>query len=241
MQAETLPAHGHRHGAVPASAGGDRTERPRLLPSPRLPPLSSCGLEAEPRGSDDTAASHAVAALVESAIAGDHASWNQLIERYMPLVLSIVRRHRLRDDDAEDVVQMVWLRLVEKLAEVRQPEALPGWITTTTRHECLHLIRRHKSASLTDMPDEAYPLEAETSGVDAHLLALERHEALLAGLAELPDRQRSLLLLLLEDPPLPYEEVSARLGLPIGSIGPTRARALARLRSLRAIRALNGL
>lgn len=92
---------------------------------------------------------------------------------------------------------------------------------------------------LTEIADETCPLEPENSAVDANLLAVERHEALLMGLAELPDRQRSLLMLLLEDPPLPYEEVSARLGLPIGSIGPTRGRALTRLRSLRAIRALN--
>ena len=234
MQAYTQALDGHRHG-VPPPAACDCRERPRLRHSQHQPTLNSRGPEEGPCGSDHTATANAVAVLVDGAIAGDQASWNQLVERYMPLVLSIARRHRLQDDDAEDVVQSVWLRLVERLTDVRQPEALPGWITTTTRHECLHLIRRRNATPLRDIADETCPLEPEDSAVDANLLAVERHEALLAGLAELPDRQRSLLLLLLEDPPLPYEEVSARLGLPVGSIGLTRARALTRLRSLRAI------
>jgi RNA polymerase sigma factor (sigma-70 family) len=179
-----------------------------------------------------------VAELVAAALDGDHSSWNRLVDRFTPLLLSIVRRHRLQGSDAEDVVQTVWLRLVERLREIRQPAALPGWIVTTARNECLHVIRRQKSVSATDLGEQGWPDDAGGPLIDNDLLEAERHEALLIALAELPERQRTLLLLLIEDPPLPYEEISRRLGLPIGSIGPTRSRALARVRTHPAILAL---
>jgi RNA polymerase sigma factor (sigma-70 family) len=179
-----------------------------------------------------------VSELVAAALDGDHASWNRLVDRYTPLVLSIVRRHRLQGSDAEDVVQTVWLRLVEHLGGIRQPEALPGWIITTARNECLHVIRGAKQASPTDLGEQGWPEGSGDPAVDTDLLEAERHEALLVALAELPERQRALLLLLIEDPPLSYEEISRRLGLPIGSIGPTRARALARVRAHQAMQAL---
>ena len=176
--------------------------------------------------------------LVAAALDGDHSSWNRLVDRYTPLVLSIVRRHRLQGSDADDVVQTVWLRLVEHLRGIRQPAALPGWIVTTARNECLHVIRSQKLVSPTNFGEQGWPDGAGESAIDTDLLQAERHEALLIALAELPDRQRNLLLLLLEDPPLSYEEISRRLGLPIGSIGPTRARALARVRAHQAVQAL---
>jgi RNA polymerase sigma factor (sigma-70 family) len=97
---------------------------------------------------------------------------------------------------------------------------------------------RAAAGSPTDLGEEGWPQASSQPAVDADLLDAERHEALLTALAELPDRQRSLLLLLIEDPPLPYEEISRRLGIPVGSIGPTRARALARVRSHLAVQAL---
>jgi RNA polymerase sigma factor (sigma-70 family) len=179
-----------------------------------------------------------VASLVAAAIDGDTASWNALVDRYSLLVLSVVRRYRLQGSDAEDVVQTVWLRLVENLRVIRQPEALPGWIATTTRNECLHVLRGHRYVVPADLGEEAWPDGTGTPAVEANLLESERHEALLMALAELPGRQRDLLLLLIEDPPLSYEEISRRLGIPIGSIGPTRARALARIRTYQAVQAL---
>jgi RNA polymerase sigma factor (sigma-70 family) len=179
-----------------------------------------------------------VAELVAAAIDGDQASWNALVDRYTPLVMSIVRRHRLQGSDADDVVQTVWLKLVEKLSSIREPQALPGWIVTTARHECLHVLRAHRNVFPTDLYEHSKPEGTGEPAVDSDLLEQERHEALLMALASLPERQRALLLLLIEDPPLSYEEISRRLGLPVGSIGPTRARALARIREFQAIQDL---
>lgn len=179
-----------------------------------------------------------VSELVAAALDGDHSSWNRLVDRYTPLVLSVVRRHRLQGSDAEDVVQTVWLRLIEHLHGIREPAALPGWIITTARNECLHVIKSHRLAFPADLGEQGRRVDADEPAIDSHLLEVERHEALLIALAELPERQRSLLLLLTEDPPLSYEEISRRLGLPVGSIGPTRARALARVRAHHAVQAL---
>jgi len=186
-------------------------------------------------GDDDA---EPIPALVARALDGDAASWNRLVERYTPVALSVVRRFRLQGSDADDVVQIVWLRLVEKLGAIREPGALPGWIVTTTRRECLHVLKARRNVSTIELNDQAPAVGAAGRALDSDLLGAEQHEALLAALAELPDRQRSLLLLLLEDPPLSYEAISVRLDMPVGSIGPTRARALARVRGSHAMQTL---
>jgi RNA polymerase sigma factor (sigma-70 family) len=187
---------------------------------------------------DDDGHDSPVGELVAAALAGDVQCWNGLVQRYTPLLLSVVRRFRLDGSDAEDVVQTVWLRLVEQLGRIREAQALPGWIATTARHECLHVLDGRRRAVPTDLADQGWPDDAGDPPVDTDLLTGERHEALLAALAELPERQRALLLLLLHDPPIPYEEISRRLGIPVGSIGPTRARALGRIRSSPTVQAL---
>lgn len=180
-----------------------------------------------------------VAVLVAAARAGDDGAWGQLVERYAPLVLSVVRRHRLQGDDADDVAQTLWLRLVEHLESIREPEALPGWIVTTARHECLRLIKAHQRSQPFDPQSGREVAErADSARVDEDLLDAERHEALLAAFAELPDRQRALLALLVTDPPPSYAEISRRTGIPVGSIGPTRARALERVRASPGVHAL---
>jgi RNA polymerase sigma factor (sigma-70 family) len=179
----------------------------------------------------------AVAELVEGARQGDQRSWDELVERFLPLVSAIVARHRLRGHDADDVNQTVWLSLVEHLGDLREPRALPGWISTTTRHECLRVIKGSRRTVLVD-PQSASVLDPpdEERDVADGVLALERQQVLRAGLAELPDDRREMLTLLLADPPLPYREVSRLLGIPVGSIGPTRARALDQLRNSNALR-----
>ncbi|HET6562877.1 MAG TPA: sigma-70 family RNA polymerase sigma factor [Marmoricola sp.] len=180
-----------------------------------------------------------VAELVRAARNGDQRSWNDLVDRFLPLVTRLTARFRLYGADAEDVNQTVWLRLVEHLDAIREPNAVPGWIATTTRHECLAVIRRRGKATPVDpLGDSSIDRLLEEEDPCEELLRDERHRALRAGLAELPEDRRALLLVLLEDPPPSYAEISRRLGMPVGSIGPTRARALDHLRSTEALNAL---
>ena len=179
--------------------------------------------------------------LVARARGGDIGAWNALVDRYTPLIWSICRQYRLGRADAEDVGQSVWLRLVNQLDKIREPAALPGWLATTTRRECgraMRAARGHHAA--------LYPLDAETiaderaRAADQDLLAAERHAALLQAFADLPVDGQRLIALLLADPPIPYAQISARLGIPVGSIGPTRRRCLDKMRRHPAIAALTG-
>jgi RNA polymerase sigma factor (sigma-70 family) len=178
-----------------------------------------------------------VGGLVEGARRGDQAAWNALVARYLPLVRSVTRTYRLSEKDAEDVSQTVWLRLVGHLAYIREPMALPGWISTVARHESLLSARiQGRTVPIDPLGDSRHDLQADGPGVEADLLRAERHQALRDGLAELPASQRELLLLLAADPPLSYRDISQRLGIPVGSIGPTRARCLKRLRETPTLR-----
>jgi RNA polymerase sigma factor (sigma-70 family) len=177
--------------------------------------------------------------LVMRARNGDQQAWDAIVERYAPLVWSICRRYRLSGADADDVGQTVWLHLVDQLDRLCDPAALAGWLATATRRECLQVRRaaQRRRASgqvpgVEDVPDEHAPIAEE------ELLAAERHAALREALTGLPPRCRQLMVLLLDDPPLPYAQISARLGIPVGSIGPTRTRCLAKLRRHPAIAAL---
>lgn len=170
--------------------------------------------------------------LLSAAARGDQRAWDQLVTRYMPLVLSVVRRFGLSEKDAEDVSQTVWLRLVEHLDSIREPKALPGWITTTTRNESLALIKVKQRAEPVDpMAGWLLDLDQNAPDVDNALLKAEWQQALRDGLAALDPGQRNLLLLLVAEPPLSYEEIGRTLDMPIGSIGPTRIRCLKKLRA----------
>ena len=179
-----------------------------------------------------------VAELVARARHGDQQAWDALVERYAPLVWSICRRYRL-GDDAGDVAQSVWLALVGQLGAIREPAALAGWLATTTRRECVRAAcaaRRLPVAGqvldVANIPDE----RAETA--EEELLAAERHAALREALTSLPPRSQQLITLLICDPPTPYTQISATLGIPVGCIGPLRSRCLHQLRSHPAIAAL---
>ncbi|WP_448628521.1 RNA polymerase sigma factor [Geodermatophilus sp. URMC 64] len=179
------------------------------------------------------------AVLVEGARRGDRDAWTALVDRFLPLVRSVTRGYRLGDRDAEDVAQTVWLRLLEHLDRIREPVALPGWIAATARHEALRLARGQGRAAPLDPFGDSGPQPAdERTDVDAGLLRAERDRAVRDGLAELPDLQRELLVLLTLDPPPSYRDISRRLGMPVGSIGPTRSRSLQRLRNTRSLRDL---
>ena len=176
-----------------------------------------------------------VTPLVQAAVAGDPVAWDRLVDRYTPLVRSVIWSFRLPPRDAEDANQMVWLALVQHLGRLREPRALPGWIVTTTRRECLSLLQSTRRSVPIDVTESHSAMWATESSLEDDYWHAERKCALWRELAELPDRQRQLMELLLADPPLSYDEISARLGIPRGSIGPTRARAMRRLQaSLRA-------
>lgn len=180
-----------------------------------------------------------VTALVTRARNGDTQAWHALVERYAPLIWSICRQYRLGDADAQDVSQDIWLHLVRHLDTLRDPAALPGWLATTTRRACERKVRAtsgpHAAGYLLDadiLPDK------RAATPDQELLEAERHAALREALAALPPSGRQLIAMLTADPPVPYTEISARLGIPVGSIGPTRRRCLDKIRRHPAIAAL---
>jgi len=177
--------------------------------------------------------------LVARARDGDERAWGALVSRYAPLIWSICRRYQLSRADAEDVGQVVWLRLVDHLERVRESAALAGWLTTTTRRECVRVLRLDQSARPAGYPHDVEGLP-DVRGVNAEqeLLAAERHAALREALGGLPPADQRLIAMLAADPPVRYAEISARLGIPVGSIGPTRARCLARVRRHPAVAAL---
>jgi RNA polymerase sigma factor (sigma-70 family) len=182
-----------------------------------------------------------VIALVRSANEGDPTAWGELVERYAPLVWSICRRYRLDRPDIDDVAQGVWLRLVEQLPALRDPAALPGWLTTTTQRECLRVLRgaQRRRAYEEQLPADI-PDGGQSTLVDQGVLAAERDAVLRDAFAWLPERCRRLLTLLIQDPPVAYAEISAALAIPVGSIGPSRARCLGILRGYPPLAALIG-
>jgi RNA polymerase sigma factor (sigma-70 family) len=178
-----------------------------------------------------------ISSLIDAAAAGDERAWHEIVDRYAPLLASVIRRFRLNAAETQDVAQTVWLRLVEHMRSLRHPQALPMWIITTAKREALRCLSdRQRTVPYDPLEPSWMAALAVDAEADAELLRADRHEALLAGLAELPARQRELVLLLLEDPPLSYEQISQRTGIPTGSIGPTRGRALQRLRQTAVVR-----
>lgn len=178
-------------------------------------------------------------ALVTRARNGDKQAWDELVERYSPLIWSICRRYRLGRADAEDAGQSVWLQLVDQLAALRDPAALPGWLATTIQRECGRVLRAARKQEppghlldAADIPDQV------TEAAGHELLRAERHAALREAFMHLPPRSQKLISLLIQDPPVPYAEISAMLGIPVGSIGPSRGRCLDKLRRDPAIAAL---
>jgi RNA polymerase sigma factor (sigma-70 family) len=172
--------------------------------------------------------------LVRAAAEGDQRAWEGLIARFGGLVWSVARAHGLSRADAADVSQTAWLRLVEHLHRLRDPERVGTWLASTTRHEALRTLRRARRQ--LPVGDEA-ELEGSSPLVDspeARTLAAERSDLLWRAFAALPARCQALLRVLMADPPPSYQQVAVAMDMPIGSIGPTRGRCLDRLRQLAA-------
>jgi RNA polymerase sigma factor (sigma-70 family) len=173
-------------------------------------------------------ASEEVARLVGSAAAGDHRGWDALVDEFGGMIWAVARAHRLSDADAADVSQATWLRLLEHLDRLREPACVGGWLATTARRECLRILggTGRQIPSSDGMPDHP----STDAPQDNALLIAERDAALRRAFKSLRSSDQALLRLVMADPGPAYEEISAALEMPIGSIGPTRARALERLR-----------
>jgi RNA polymerase sigma factor (sigma-70 family) len=175
-------------------------------------------------------------ALVHDAAAGDPAALGRLVTRFDRLLRSVTRSFRLSSWDADDVIQATWLQFLQHGRELREPAAVSGWLATTARRQSLRMLQRHGREQLMDEP--ARTESDEHAEPDRELLAAERRELLHGALAELPDRHRDLMRVLVDRPDLSYDEVGRLLAMPVGSIGPTRARSLDRLRRSTKLRAL---
>ncbi len=180
------------------------------------------------------------AALVARCRAGDRLAWAALVRRYQRLVYTVPRRAGLSEADAADVFQTSFARLVEHLHRIDDPGRVRAWLVTTARRECLRLLEQRRRVvdlagpadddgeadddPLARLPDPA-PLP------EAQLQALQEQDRVRRALQRLDARSRAFVeLMFLHDPPLPYSEIAARLGIAEGSIGPTRARCLDKLR-----------
>jgi RNA polymerase sigma factor (sigma-70 family) len=173
-----------------------------------------------------------LAELVGAASGGDQQAWEGLVHRFGGLVWSVARSHGLSAADAADVSQTAWLRLVEHLDRIRDPERVGTWLASTARHEALRVLRRAGRELPVGEESELEPRGAVVETPDAYALASERDELLWKAFTALPPRCQRLLRVLIADPAPSYQQVAASLQMPIGSIGPTRARCLSRLRRL---------
>jgi RNA polymerase sigma factor (sigma-70 family) len=166
--------------------------------------------------------------LVSAAAQGDDAAWDALHSRYDRMLRRVARGFRLSDADVEDVLQETWMRLLRSVGRLEDPCAVGAWLCTTARRESLRALQRATHEFPTaEAADEETPDPTEPD--DALSLA-ERAAAMLAAIDRLPNRQRTLMHVLLAQPLASYEDVGRTLGMPVGSIGPTRQRAVARLR-----------
>ncbi len=160
-----------------------------------------------------------------SCLTGDPNAWGRLVDRYAGLVYSIPRRLNMRDDECDDIAQTVFVILLRRLGSLRDVESLPKWLMTTTRRECLRVIKRREA--LIAEPEQSGDAGASD---DDRLESLERASVVHRALSTIGDRcQRLLTMLFMSEPAPEYAEVSEAIGIPIGSIGPTRARCLAKL------------
>ena len=160
---------------------------------------------------------------------GDGDAWNALTDRYTNLLWSVARGLRMSDSDAADAVQTAWLRLLENLDTIRDPDRLGSWLATIVRRECYD-IRRRAARVRPGEPDDG-PAETDDP-LDFALLRDERDAALWRAVGGLRPPCRNLLRVLMADPPPSYHEVAAALDIPVGGIGPTRQRCLKCLRDL---------
>ena len=173
-----------------------------------------------------------VAELVHAAAAGESWAWERLADQYSRLIWAITRDFKLGESDAADVSQVTWLRLLENIHKIENPDRVGSWLAATARNECLRCLANRKRLVLAEDEDVLQGAGQPEPEVDEGLLLAERWQIVREAVARLPWRWQRMLELLMADPPASYAEISDQLGLPVGSIGPTRSRYLARLRTL---------
>jgi len=175
-----------------------------------------------------------VASLVQAAARGDRQAWEQLVDRFDGLVWSICRSYRLSDDDAADAAQLTWLRLLEHLNEIRDPQRLAGWLAMTCRRECWALLRKSRSWVNVEL-EHMERLIGGGDPADEPFLTAAEHAALWQAFQLLSEWCQRVLRELVIDPdngPPSYRLAAEKLQVPVGSLGPTRARCLKALRKL---------
>jgi RNA polymerase sigma factor (sigma-70 family) len=166
--------------------------------------------------------------LAREAAAGDERAWADLVQRLDGVLHTVARRYRLTAADVDDVVQTTWLRALAHLNRLNDPGAIAAWLIVTARREAMRTLQRSTREVLTDDPravDDLDPASPELVAIER-----ERFEAVHGAVERLPTRQRKLMTSMLRSPATTYAQISTRLDMPVGSIGPTRDRALARLR-----------
>jgi RNA polymerase sigma factor (sigma-70 family) len=185
-----------------------------------------------------------LAPLVRAAAGGDRVAWDTLVDRFSRLLWSISRSFGLNGADAGDAFQLTWLRLLEHLDTIEDPARLPGWLATTCRRECLAVLRRGRRV-LPTADDALFDrVTGHAAGADWPTLVADRDAGLWRAFNRLTDRcQEVLRVLVLEgDDGVPsYDSAAAVLGMPKGSLGPTRGRCLAQLRKLLDTEGISGL
>jgi RNA polymerase sigma factor (sigma-70 family) len=169
-----------------------------------------------------------VRTLLAAAAAGDERGWDALLGRFGSMIWAVARAHRLGDADAADVTQATWTTLLTHLDQIKDPDRLGAWLATTARRECLRLLGQART--VVPYGDELPEAEAQHPHPAEELVVDQRNVALWRSVSRLRDSDQALLRLVMADPMPSYEEISAALEIPVGSIGPTRARALERLR-----------
>lgn len=166
--------------------------------------------------------------LLLRAAAGEREAWDALVDRFDQMVWSVARSFRLDDAAASDVAQTVWLRLIENVDRIQDPERLPGWLATTCRREALRVIKRSERSVPSDFE---YDIEDPSPSLESMMIEDEETREVVQAFAELGEECQQLLRLLTVEPALSYEEIAEATGRPVGSLGPTRGRCVERLKA----------
>lgn len=219
-----MPTHSFARG---------RQTTPPTHPSDALIPMGAAASSAAPQDRQAATRSFPDADqdLLDRLAAHDAAAWREVVARYERLVRTRVRGFRLQPADADDAVQATWLRLAQNADRIKDPSRLPGWLATVAGRECLRILDRSSTSGIptqdvgTDLPEPA--AGPEQQAIDADVAGVVR-----ALVARLPRRRRMLIAALFGDQDWSYERISRLIGIPTGSIGPTRARALEQLRAM---------